>query len=408
MSERPSLDGEGYDPPDRSKLFEIEDDEFKAAFGETLEDVIDVNRLKLGEDISDLPRRLQEITEGLREGEDIRERIRTALFPILIREKPVPEAGWYKVREEKLDRIYRGLLFNGGVEACYGTSLIHDTLSITMAQLGVSLVSYKGNQGTWVQRLYRRDMRIKGLDPIEEVMALLQKRRQRDNEEAESVRDKLSELAQRGILSYLERSLLLEKSQAVWRIGWGIPIPYEMLTGGGLVVGGDMPLLTHSLALWQALLEEHKRWVFVTDKLSDRVARTFAEALDPLEYAVVGSPEQTMRNIVRGHLPRGRRGGRDLQKEAEDFVDRVGPKIVIGVYRASYEAEPSVFYAHSEFVHQAAHIIMADSILQQYRGFPVLLDLAKYVCNATFGADLFHATIQQAYSDAKMPFRYHS
>jgi hypothetical protein len=179
-----------------------------------------------------------------------------------------------------------------------------------------------------------------------------------------------------------------------------------MLTGGGMVVGGDMPLLTRSLELWQELLEEHKRWVFVSDRLSDRVARTFAEALDPLEYAVVGSPEQTMENIVRGHLPRGRNGGRNLQKEAEDFVKQVGSKIVTGVYRASYEAEPSVFYAHHEYVHQAAHIIMADSILQEYRGFPLLLDLSKHVCEATFGADLFHATIQQAYGDANMPFRY--
>lgn len=57
-----------------------------------------------------------------------------------------------------------------------GTCAVHDTLPISIAQIGVCLVSYAGEQGSWVQRLYRRDLRVRGLDPVEEALALLEKR----------------------------------------------------------------------------------------------------------------------------------------------------------------------------------------------------------------------------------------
>lgn len=42
------------------------------------------------------------------------------------------------------------LLFNGAVEACDGTSVEHGTLPVTITQIGVCLVSYQGDQGSWL------------------------------------------------------------------------------------------------------------------------------------------------------------------------------------------------------------------------------------------------------------------
>lgn len=383
-------------------LLEVEPDEYQAAFGEPVENSLNIDTWKLGEDLSDIHHRLHEMTEGLKEGQQIREAIRSDIFRRLATFSQVPGAGWYQAKDDQLEKIHRGILFNGGVEACDGMSLIHDTLSLTVAQIGVSLVSYQGDQGTWVQRLYRRDLRMKGFDPVGEVLKVLEQREKRDQGEAQSKRDKLSELSQRGILYYAERAILLHKSAALWRMGHGTPIPYELLTGSGIVIGNDMPILTQSMKVLRALLGQHQKWVFVSDSLSDRVARTLGEALNPLEYAIVGSPVVTMRNIVKGNLPRES----GLQGEAIKFVEDLGPQIVTGVFRASLQAPPSVFYAHKDYAHQAAHIALADSVLQEHRGFPVLLDLTKTVCQTTFGMDMFHATLQQAYVDAGMPFRY--
>jgi len=279
---------------------------------------------------------------------------------------------------------------------------MHDTLPITIAQIGVSLVSYQGDQGTWVHRLFRRDLRVGGLDPIDEAIALLEHRRKRDSTDVRSTRDKLSEFTQRGIMAYAERAILLHKSQALWRMGHGHPVPYELLTGGGLVVDKDMPLLRQSMEMWRELLINNKRWVFVTSAPSDRVLLTLGDALYPLEYALVGTPLQMMRDVASGHLPEGKR----LKADTQAFVEELGPQIVIGLYRASAQAPVRLFYAHRDCAHLAALIVVADSVLQEHRGFPMLIDLADAVCRTTFGSATFNTMIQQAYAEAGTPFRY--
>ena len=72
------------------------------------------------------------------------------------------------------------------------------------------------------------------------------------------------------------------------------------------------------------------------------------------------------------------------------FTTRLAPQILVGVYRISDELPPHVFYAHTDCVHEAALIAMADSVLQAHSGFPMLLDLADRVCHSTFGEEGFH------------------
>src|SRR6266566_2599847 len=394
-------------PGNFSKVDEIlamEGNEFQAAFGEPVDNALNLDTWQIGEDLATMYLTLEkEVADAVKQGGRIRERTRSELFPIVFKHPQAPlNAGCYQVDIATLERIHRGLLFNGGVEACDGTSLMHDTLPITIAQIGVSLVSYQGDQGTWVHRLFRRDLRVGGFDPIDEALALLERRSKRDSTDARSTRDKLSDFTQRGIMEYAERAILLHKSQAPWRMGHGHPVPYELLTGGGLVIDGDMPLLRQSMQIWHELLVEHKRWVFVTGAPSDRVLLTLGDALDPLEFALVGTPLQVMRDIAGGHLPEKT----GLKRQTQDFVEEVGPQIVIGLYRASAQAPVRLFYAHRDCAHLAALIVMADSVLQEHRGFPMLIDLADLVCRTTFGSNTFHAMIQQAYVEAGAPFRY--
>ena len=402
MASRESSNDDGWDLPYPDDILEIEDDAFKAAFGEALADTLNLDTWLPGEDLIAMYRRLQkEIAEAVEKEAGLREHIRTELFPLAFtRQHAPPNAGCYRVDPSTLERVHRGLLFNGSVEACDGTCQVHDTLPMTITQVGVSLVSYQGDQGTWVQRLYRRDLRINGLDPIAEAMALLEQRSRRDGADAENTRDKLSELARRGIMAYAERAILLHKSQAIWRMGHGNPISYELLTGGGLVIDGDMPLLRQSLSLWRDLLVNHRKWVFVSSAPADRVLLTLGNALYPLEFALVDTLRPVMRRIAKGHLPHG------IKEEAMEFVDEVGDQLVVGIYRASPAAPPYVFYAHREYAREAALIVMADSVLQEHRGFPMLIDLADTICRTTFGPETFQAAVQLAYTEAGEPFRY--
>src|SRR6266436_3650706 len=323
QSEQPS----DKHPPDLSSednALAMESNEFQAAFGESVDNTLDIDIWHVGEDLSAMYQSLErEIADAVEQGGRIRERVRSELFPRVFEHPQAPEnAGCYKVDVATIEQIHRGLLFNGGVEACDGTSMVHDTLPITIAQIGVSLVSYHGDQGTWVHRLFRRDLRVGGLDPIEEAMALLERRRRRDSTDAQSARDKLSDFTQRGIMAYAERAILLHKSQALWRMGHGHPVPYELLTGGGLVIDGDMPLLRYSMNMWRELLMQHRRWVFVTSAPSDRVLLTLGDALLPLDFALVGTPLQSMRDIASGHLPDNPLAGKKgLRTETREFVE---------------------------------------------------------------------------------------
>ncbi len=379
----------------------VDADEFEASFGESLARALDLGTWTPGEDLTDLSDRLKhEIEEAVHQEDAIRARVREVVFERLATRTGAPKhAGAHQMSPEWVERIQRGLLFNGGVEACDGTSAVSDRLPLTITQLGVCLVSYHGDQGSWMHRLYRRDLRVRGLDPVEEALELLERRRRRGGFEEPSQRDRLSELARRGIMTYAERAALLHRSDALWRMGHGNPTPYELLTGSGMA-----ELVRSSLGLLRELVLEHQRFVFVPSAPANRMFVTIGDALRPLEYAVVDTAEAPLRRLLETGGYRGE--WRALIPDLERFVDEVGSQIVVGVYRASSIAPAHLFYAHAEHVHTAAHVVIADSVLQEHKGFPMLIDLADTVCRATFGGDSLGALTELAYVEAGAPFRY--
>src|SRR5205807_2529499 len=103
--------------------------------------------------------------------------IRERIHPLLVSSPGAPPgAGVHEVTPEEIVQTQQGLLFNGAVEACDGTNHVHDTLALTIYQIGVILVSYGGEQGSWQQRLFRKDLRRQNADPALEVMDLLERR----------------------------------------------------------------------------------------------------------------------------------------------------------------------------------------------------------------------------------------
>lgn len=398
-------------PANADDLAEISAEDFEAGFGEDIHRTLDVDTWSTGEDLGAVYTRIQaEVREAVEKEADYRTIIRQEVFPRIPGFPGAPKgAGVYPADQCVLERVHQGILFNGGVEAADGTQQSHDTIPLTIFQVGVSLVSYRGDQGIWSQRLFRRDLRVASRNPTEELFDLLERREQRSGLNQASRRDTLSDLARRGIMAHAERAILLHRSDARWRMGHGNPAAYELITGSG-----NLDLMIEATKVLRALIEGHQKFVFVASEPSDRVLLTIGEALRPLEYAIVGNLRDAIyRTVQNGHYRMRVTSdttwdGRKLTPEEwiKRFRDEVTSKVVIGVYRATRLAPPQVFYAHEDHADVAAHVILADSILQEHRGFPLLIDLADNVCRGVFGGDTLRGPVSTAYAEAGAPFRY--
>lgn len=367
---------------------------FQAVFGESLGQALDLTTWQPGPRLGDLYGALDaEVEAAVRAELPVRTQIREAIFERLAGHHDLPrEAGVYRATVDDIALAHRGLLFRGAVEACNGIAVSHESLAVTITQIGVCLVSYRAERGAWVHRLFRRELRS-DLDPLEAAIALIEQR------ETEAVSDgarRLSDLARRGVMAYAERAAILDGSRALWRMGHGNPVPYELLTGSG-----SMELLDAGLELMARLIDEHKRFVFVPSGWTERGLLTLGDALRPLEYAIVDRMTQRITNVVENghyHEPHGRR--------ARIFAAEYGPKVIVGVFRASVVGPPQIFYAHADHAHEAAILALADSTLHEHRAFPTLLDLADAVCRTTFGAGDFTESVRQAFVHAGQPYAF--
>jgi hypothetical protein len=372
--------------------------------------VLDLKTWSLGADLGEIYRRVNaEVQEAVAQEDATCARIRKELFPKLTDYESAPAcAGVYRATLGDLERIHRGLLFNGGVEACDATIQSCDTLPLTVFQIGVTLVSYLGDQGTWAHRLFRRDLRASDGNPIDLLYDLLEERQRRDGLNHFD-RDSLSRLARRGIMAFAERAILLHEGHAPWRMGHGNPAPLELLTGSG-----STELMIEATRMIRDLVEDHQKFLFVASEPSDRMLLSIGQALNPLEYAIVWNLRNEINTIIEPmrFTPwtttdttwDGVRISPD--RWIRRFRDVVGPQVVVGVFRATTLAPAHVFYAHVDHAHEAAHVALADSLLQEHRGFPLLIDLADTVCRGMFGRDSLQGPVYAAYADAGAPWRY--
>lgn len=397
----------GSDRPDQGPR-----DEFESAYGEPLRAVLDVESWRTGEDLGAMYEKLTaEVESAVRQELRLHDPIRRVLFPRIQQQQLVPGAGTFRADPAQLKRVHERLLMTGAVEACDATSHAHETLPLTVTQIGVSLVKYKGDLGTWVQRLFRRSLRETMPDPVDEALALLERRDRRRGIQATGEQETPSRLMQRAIMTYAERAVLTRRSNALWRMGHGNPAAYELLSGAA----GSLDLVIESTRVLEELICRHKKFVFVPSEPRDQLILTIGDALQKLEYAIVYPLSLQIERILEGAeydlptssdttTPDGR--GLSPREWMARFRDEVAAQVAVGVYRASPVAPARVFYAHVEHAHEAALIALADSLLQPHRGFPLLIDVAHHVCSATMGPDTLAGPIQAAYTRAGAPLRY--
>lgn len=388
--------------------FSISAATFEEQFGEDIQQTLDLKTWRLGNDLDAEYARIEREVSDAEKLETAEERkIRETFFPRLATLRNMPKhTGKHKVTIDDIASVHRGLLFNGGVEACDGTIQIHDTLPLTIYQIGVSMVSYRGDQGTWGQRLFRRDLRQKGVD-VDELLDFLERRAERDSPTQMPGQDHVGELVQKAILDYAERAILLERSSAPWRLGHGNPLTYELLTGGS-----NLELMVHGTQVLRHFVEKHQKFVFVASEPHERLYMTLGQALHPLEYAIIGSLDDRLKTWL--HQKRFKVNvTKTLLWDDEPIaptewiprvIESVASKIVVGLFRPTRLAPAQLFYAHEDYSDIAAHIALADSMLKE-QGTSFLLEMAHHVCSSVFG-DSLEALAESAYIAAGAHHRF--
>lgn len=384
--------------PYQTALAPAPSDEFRAAFGEPLTAALDLGTWEPAVRLGDLYGRMEgEVRASLAKELPARRAIRERVFPRLAeRHDAPPEGGVYRADPAALAEVQRGLLFTGAVEACNGIAVTHESLALSVTQIGVCLVSYHAEQGSWVHRFYRRDLRTTADDPEDLAIRLLDARQDLPGPGDVANAERLSDIARRGVMAYAERAALLDRSTAPWRMGHGSPLAHELLTGAG-----SMDLMRAGLALLRRLVA-HRRFVFVPSVLGERAILTLGDALDPGEYLIWATATDRLERVLKS--------GNFTAKaatELREFIEGIGPQVVVGCYRTAAVGPARIFYAHRDFAHEAALIALADSSLHAHRGFPTLLDLADTLCRSAFGAPDLAATLRDAYAVAGKPYQVH-
>jgi hypothetical protein len=309
---------------------------------------------------------------------EARRDIREQAFPLLARREGAPrDAGVYEVELGELRTVQQHLLFSGHVQAVDGASVVHQTLPMTIFQTAIALATYLGDHGTWGHRVFQKDVKVSGRTALDRTLELLAQRKAAEDADEAGISDML----RRGLMANAALAVMARKAVAPWRMGHGHPLPYELLTGAG------MPeLIELSIPLFRELLFDHKRFLYVPRKSKSRLLQTIGDALLPLEYAIVDDLDSYMSDVIdEGHY--GTVLFRNAKSMLDSFKDEACGKLVAGVFRVSPHSSSQIFYAHADHASEAAIVAMADAVLVEARGYPMLLDLAGGICREMFPSD---------------------
>ena len=378
---------------------EIPASRYREMTGEDLKSTLDLSTWDTGVRALQAFERLErEVEQAERYSSEIRQSVRDNIFGLLPGLDGAPDqAGVYRVSIDELRKAQSNVLFNGLVEACDGNSHVFYTVPIQIIQIAVAATTYNGEESTWANRIFRRDIPLKGgAGILQETIDLLSRRAEKEHKGG---RRMVTDMMRRAVMTYMERIVLADRAQAPWRMGHGNPLAYELLTGSGLV-----ELISYSVEVLRRLVLDHKKFIFIPSESNAEHLLTIGDALHPLEYAIVNTAEADLQRILGG----GFRGQWEsmMTHTLKPFCDEAGPVVLTGLYRASAMAPAQMFYAHRDFIHEAALIAMSDSILQEHRGRPMLLDMADVLCKTYFGAETLRTPAQAAFAQTGEPYRY--
>lgn len=271
------------------------------------------------------------------------------------------------VPDDKLEWA-REQLFAGHVCAVDGTYAIFPMLSGMRCRIGVAATSYKNKRTEAVFYVSEQLVHPPEADPLE----LLRQRR--------SENSILSTMAIRAAMAYMERQKALERPEE-WNLFNGSLVPYELRTGLG-----RLKALEPCLDLARRLID--KRTVCgVVGTSSHNELTSLGLALRPGEYVNLYSFEQDLRL----YLDNAHFNPVD-ERLFSEFIRSHGHLVRVGVYRAG--ARAYVFHTHEDVVEDAAAIVMADSLFQPIRSYPLLIDYADSICSRMLASSDFVRQMQ--------------
>jgi hypothetical protein len=186
--------------------------------------------------------------------------------------------------------------------------------------------------------------------------------------------NRTSELLMRAVMAFTERKLALLRPET-WRLVHGELLPYELWAA----LGKGRPLKAR-LELAAKLIEA-KTVVAVVEGSHNVQLLNAGELLAAGEYLDARDLATELMEYKQGNRDDGR-GAHFSKAEGEEFdsfVDRYGPEIRVGIFKAGLRTY--LFHAHREVFDKAAAIVIADASHQPIRGFPLLIDYADHICS---------------------------
>ncbi len=305
--------------------------------------IIDVDE-KLNEDIAKSLRYRKEMASKVRQSPDLQGRIRP---------RDSEKSYW----EEKI-KWAESALFSGSVAGVDGTMSQFQLASGTRCRIGVVATTYVNNRIEKVLFVSEREF----AEPAADAMDHLRKLKKQQH---------VSQMVLRAVMGYCERDLLLSRPQE-WKLLQGELLPYELRTGLG-----NWKILDTTIKLGKKLIEA-KKVIAITEDTTWGYLNYVGYSLEKGQF--MEAPQD-----LKWELEKYLDGDKDLgvegahfnptdAKKFRDFIDSHADQIKMGIYRVGFK--PYVFYAHRDHFDEAAAIIMADSLNQPMRGYPLLLDYA--------------------------------
>ncbi|MFX0209970.1 MAG: hypothetical protein ACFFDT_28575 [Candidatus Hodarchaeota archaeon] len=258
-------------------------------------------------------------------------------------------------------------LFGSQVCAVDGTHSIYPMLSGIRCRIGVAATSYKNRRTDGIVFVSEQHLH----PPDVSVLDLL-KRRKTENR-------LISALLIRAIMFYMERKIGIERKEE-WIMINGPVVPYELRTGIG-----RLRALDACLSLSEKVLDR-KTIVGVLATSSEPEIVSLGLALYPKEYVRLRSYKEDLEDW----LPRAHFNKTD-EARFKRFIETHGDFLDVGIYKAGQRAY--VFHAHHDLFNEAAALIICDSMFQQLRGYPLLIDYADSLCSHMLASSDFRRMV---------------
>lgn len=309
-------------------------------------------------------------------------RLREQYREELLNENPELLVKIRRPSSEMMDKA-KNIFLNGTVAAADGTITTVPLLGGSKIQVGVVIVSNKGNVVDLVTRVFETEM-IQSVDSAREFFDNLRSTRS------------ISNLLSRAIMLYGERKLLFEH-EANWRLIHGELIPHEMRTGAGNPAQNLPPTfeLIHQYI-------ERRNFIAISEAPEDIDILNAAIILQPGEYIEIRTLENSLALFLNGDSEIGMSAANFVQKDKErfrQFIASAGPNVSVVLVKAGIK--PYLIECHNDQVEEAVAMFLIDSLWTRgletdgsgftIRGFPYHVDLADQVARTLFkGADFRH------------------